>query len=163
MSRNREETAFCKLSKTSACKQCAHHRKVTHMFRFRFVSLMVIMAVCAIFTATVQPSQAHRRRSGAVINLGPIQPSSLGWGQTGLFNAYVSQNGRPVKRVSVEFWFSGRHGIQTNHWYITTDQNGRASFTATIPRDWRSYDTWVDLNAACTSVGAYNIWRVKNK
>lgn len=103
--------------------------------------------------------------ANAVIHLGPIQPQSPGWGQTALFNAYVSADGRPVKNARVEFWFSGRHGIRTPSWFVYTDKGGRASFTATLPRIWGNYrpKTWADLNAACPQVGAFNIWRVKNK
>lgn len=100
-----------------------------------------------------------------VIHLAPIQPRGPGWGQTAQYNAFVSWNGRPVKNVVVEFWFSGRKGIRTSSWFVRTNHEGRATFTATLPRAWAFYrpKTWADLNASCDQVGAFSIWRVKNK
>jgi len=97
------------------------------------------------------------------VNLAPIQPANPAFGQTAMFRILVSRGNRPVANAKVECWFSGRHGAQTNHWTVRSDRSGWANFTETIPRSWINKDTWVDLNAACPSIGAYGMWRVRGK
>ena len=118
----------------------------------------ILIALC-LFTLTGIMAMAD----GAAINLGPIKPANPGFGQSAQFSAFVTQKGRPVKNVRVEFWFSGRHGMRTDSWFLTTNSQGSATFTRTVPRDWITQDTWVDLNGSCDSVAAINLWRVRGK
>ena len=101
------------------------------------------------------------KSADAVINLGPIKPQSFGWGQTAQYSLYVSQNGKPVKKARVEYWFSGQRSLESLHYSGTTNAEGRLTFSKAIPRDWEKKTKWADLNASSTSVAAANRWRVK--
>lgn len=126
-------------------------------------SLFAAAVGCASLASVVAAPLPAHAQGGATLNIASIRPASLGWGQRGQFIVLLSENGRPIKNVTVQFWFSGRHGIKTGSWYVRTNGQGLAIFTQDIPSSWRYNDTWVDLNGAANSVGAFNLWRVKNK
>jgi hypothetical protein len=117
-----------------------------------------IAATAAVSALLALPVVAQT--PGASLNLGPVLPNP-GWGTSSTYNVYVSLNGRPVKNARVERWFSGRHGLETAHYATYTNAQGRASFIAAIPRSWGRTGTWVNLNAACVSLGLQQNWRVK--
>ena len=98
--------------------------------------------------------------SGGALNLGPVMPAP-GWGNTSTYNVYVSVNGRPIKNSNVEFFFSGRHGLESTHLSRTTNAQGVATFSTAIPRSWASSGTWVNANAISSQLGLQQNWRVK--
>lgn len=96
---------------------------------------------------------------GNDLNLGPIQPANLRWGQRAQFTVLVSQGGKPAKSgVPVQFWFSGQNGIKTLPFTLRTNREGRISFTRSIP-NWGV--GWVDLNASCDQLGVLRLWKIK--
>ena len=99
----------------------------------------------------------------ADLSIGPIQPNNPGFGQAAQFSVTATQNGKPVKNAKIEFWFSGRHGVRVPSWFVTTNAEGRATFTRTVPRDWVGQQTWVDLNASCDQIAVLKLWRVRGK
>jgi hypothetical protein len=97
----------------------------------------------------------------AQLNLGPIQPRP-GFGVTSLYNVFLAHdNGRPIPNGLVQFWFSGPNGVRLGIGTFRTNTQGRISFLATIPRNWKGIP-WVNLNAASTSAGVATHWRILN-
>jgi len=126
---------------------------------------ILVFALVALLGGLVFASAGGGERfagGSAVINLGPINPPNIGWGQSAQFNAYVSKDNRPLKNMRVEFWFSGQHGIQSAHWTVRTNAEGRATVTKAIPRDWKDKTKWVDLNVSSDDAGVAKYWRIKS-
>jgi hypothetical protein len=128
----------------------------------RALSGLSILAIAIAAAATAQAASP-----GPAINLAPLKPTSPGFGQTVQITVLVSNNSKPVPHAQVEFWFSGRHGVQSYHWAGYTDKTGYCTILATVPRDWaygiQGDKTWVDLNVACNQLHTANMWRIKNK
>ena len=120
------------------------------------VSIVLFVALSGLVAATAYAASP-------VLNLGPINPSPPGWGTPAQYSVYLSQNGRPVRNASLECWFSGTNGRFTRSWFVTTNNEGRATFLKSIPRDWKDKTNWVNLNVACNSVGAYKDWRIRGR
>jgi hypothetical protein len=98
---------------------------------------------------------------GARMDLGPVNPAP-GWGTTSTYNIYVRVNGKPVRKgTSVQFYFSGQHGLQTPKARRYTDANGRVTFSEAIPRYWSAKTGWVNANAICPDLGLQAYWQVK--
>ena len=120
------------------------------------VTVGSLVTVCSLLSAIAALSQVPN----AALNLGPVQPAP-GWGNTCTYNVYASQNGRPVKNANIEFFFSGKHSLESAHWTKKTGSDGRATFSVAIPRSWQSSGTWVNANAICSNLGIQRNWRVK--
>ena len=122
-------------------------------------SVTTFLMLTALGTLTANMAFA----SAAVLNLAPVQPANPGFGQTAQFSVTLSRDGKPIKNATIEFWFSGNHSRQTTHWKVSTNKEGRATFTRELPRDWKLYKTWVDLNASCDQEAILTYWNIKKK
>lgn len=100
------------------------------------------------------------RVEAAQLNVGAISPAPT-FGVQSLYNVYLAHdNGRPIANTNVRLWFSGPNGFSANIGTFRTNHEGRVSVLATIPRNWRGI-SWVNLNAASTSAGVIQHWRIR--
>jgi len=101
--------------------------------------------------------------SGADISYWGTQPAGKpAFGQTVLVTGAVY--GTPkLARLRVQLWFSGRHGVRDRTYTVVTNNLGHFSAQMTIPRHWVNYNTWVDVNISCPSIGKQKLFRVRNK
>ncbi|MCX6366049.1 MAG: hypothetical protein NTX57_05000 [Armatimonadetes bacterium] len=119
--------------------------------------------MAVLFTMAIASLVSVAFAQAGALDIAPIQPNNPGFGQAAQFSVTATQNGKPVKNAKIEFWFSGRHGVRVPSWFVTTNAEGRATFTRTIPRDWVGQQTWVDLNASCDQIAVLKLWRVRGK
>lgn len=124
-------------------------------------ALMPMLLAAMVVSVSANDAMA----GGNSIIYGGIQPAAKpAWGQTIMVTGRIIRSDRgPVANQVVELWFSGQHGVRAQSVRVKTDRAGNFSAMMTIPRNWRDFRTWVDINISCPSAGVLRLYRVRNR